>query len=459
MTPRVLVLGEALLDVDVAGRASRLSPDAPVAVVDDPVERPRPGGAALAAALAASDGADVVLATPLGDDADADTLRSVVPSGVEVIALPAEGGTPVKRRVLAAGQVLVRLDTGGTSGTWETPPADLDAAVRDVDAVLVADYGRGLTSIPAFQHLVTRLAERVPVVWDPHPRGAAPAAGTWLFLPNQSELSALDGTDVHAVGEVGDAARRVRERLAPRALAVTLGDRGALLVQGDAPPAVFGVEPVNGHDTCGAGDRFAAAATVRLARGDVMSEAVEHAVRSAASFVAAGGAAAYGEVGTSAAATGSGNDATDGLDVLARVRAAGGVVVATGGCFDLLHAGHVATLEAARRLGDCLVVLLNSDASVRGLKGPGRPLVPARDRARVLASLACVDAVVVFDEDRPDAALRDLRPHLWVKGGDYAGGPLPEQQVLDSWGGRSVVLPYLSGRSTTRLVAAANGHA
>ncbi|MDD9347580.1 MAG: hypothetical protein PV363_02215, partial [Mumia sp.] len=117
------------------------------------------------------------------------------------------------------------------------------------------------------------------------------------------------------------------------------------------------------------------------------------------------------------------------------------------------------TLQAARRLGDCLVVLLNSDASVRGLKGPGRPLVPARDRARVLASLACVDAVVVFEEDRPDAALQEIRPDLWVKGGDYAGGPLPEQQVLDRWGGRSMVLPYLSGRSTTGLVAAANRNA
>ncbi|MGH1561702.1 PfkB family carbohydrate kinase [Mumia sp. DW29H23] len=460
MSPRVLVLGEALLDVDVRGRASRLSPDAPVAVVDDPVERPRPGGAALAAALAAADGAEVVLATPLGDDADAQVLRTLVPAGVEVVPLPAEGGTPVKRRVLATGQVLVRLDTGGTSGTWDEPPAELEAAASAVDAVLVADYGRGLTTQPAFQALVSRLAERVPVVWDPHPRGAAPAAGTWLFLPNQSELSALEGADLCGIKDVGDAARRVLGRLGPRALAVTLGDRGALLVQGDAPSAVYAVDAVDGHDTCGAGDRFAAAATVRLARGDLVSEAVEHAVHAAAAFVAGGGAAAYGSSGEAAAAAGErSTGGGDGHEVVARVRADGGVVVATGGCFDLLHAGHVATLEAARRLGDCLVVLLNSDDSVRSLKGPGRPLVPARDRARVLASLACVDAVVVFEEDRPDDALRDLRPDLWVKGGDYAGGPLPEQQVLDTWGGRSVVLPYLSGRSTTRLVAAANGHA
>ncbi len=139
--------------------------------------------------------------------------------------------------------------------------------------------------------------------------------------------------------------------------------------------------------------------------------------------------------------------------------ATGGTVVATGGCFDLLHAGHVATLRAARRLGDCLVVCLNSDASVRRLKGPSRPLVPAADRARVLEALECVDAVLVFDEDTPAEALRRIRPHLWAKGGDYAGQDVPEAAVLAEWDGQAVVLPYLQGRSTTRLVTTAGRRA
>jgi rfaE bifunctional protein nucleotidyltransferase chain/domain len=141
--------------------------------------------------------------------------------------------------------------------------------------------------------------------------------------------------------------------------------------------------------------------------------------------------------------------------VVARTRAAGGTVVATGGCFDLLHAGHVATLEAARRLGDCLVVLVNSDASVRRLKGDGRPLVPERDRVRVLAALGAVDAVALFEEDTPLAALDVLRPDVWVKGGDYAAPALPETTLLAGWGGEVVVVPYLAGRSTTRLVQTA----
>ncbi len=138
---------------------------------------------------------------------------------------------------------------------------------------------------------------------------------------------------------------------------------------------------------------------------------------------------------------------------LARVRAAGGTVVATGGCFDVLHAGHVACLEAARRLGDALVVLLNSDASVTRLKGPGRPVNDEVDRARVLAALDSVDAVVVFSEDDPRAALEQLRPDVWAKGGDYGGAELPEAPLVRSWGGRVVLLPYLDGRSTTAVLA------
>ncbi|MFC7472271.1 adenylyltransferase/cytidyltransferase family protein [Actinomadura keratinilytica] len=122
-----------------------------------------------------------------------------------------------------------------------------------------------------------------------------------------------------------------------------------------------------------------------------------------------------------------------------------------GGCFDLLHAGHVALLEAARRTGDCLIVCLNSDASVRRRKGPGRPLVEAADRMRVLNALECVDAVAVFDEDTPERLLGELRPHIWAKGGDYARSSLPETRLVESWGGQVLLLPYLDGRSTTSL--------
>jgi rfaE bifunctional protein nucleotidyltransferase chain/domain len=168
-------------------------------------------------------------------------------------------------------------------------------------------------------------------------------------------------------------------------------------------------------------------------------------VDAASAFVAAGGAAATRRGGARPAPDGA-------IELAARVRSQAGTVVATGGCFDLLHAGHVRMLQAARALGDCLIVCLNSDASVRRLKGADRPLVAQEDRAAVLAGLDCVDAVALFEDDDPREVLRDIRPDIWAKGGDYAVADLPEAEVLAAWGGRAVIVPYASGRSTSRLI-------
>jgi D-beta-D-heptose 7-phosphate kinase / D-beta-D-heptose 1-phosphate adenosyltransferase len=178
-------------------------------------------------------------------------------------------------------------------------------------------------------------------------------------------------------------------------------------------------------------------------------------VTSASRFVAGGGAGAIGGDDSAQPAPAPGDDPV----ALARTtRAAGGIVVATGGCFDLLHPGHVRTLQEARALGDCLVVCLNSDASVRALKGPGRPVVGQEDRATVLRALGCVDGVVIFDEETPAAALERLRPHIWAKGADYAGRELPEAGVLADWGGEVVLLPFLQGKSSTRILMEASIH-
>ncbi|MDQ4096619.1 MAG: adenylyltransferase/cytidyltransferase family protein, partial [Actinomycetota bacterium] len=223
-----------------------------------------------------------------------------------------------------------------------------------------------------------------------------------------------------------------------------------VLVEGGGAPLVVPAVPVRGGDPCGAGDRFATSAAGLLAGGALVSEAVVGAVAAASRFVAAGGAGAVVE--RAEARVQPIGDPPDAHALAAEVRARGGTVVATGGCFDVLHAGHVGMIKAARALGDCLIVCLNSDASVRRLKGPGRPRAPQADRAAVLLALECIDAVAVFDEPTPVEILERLRPHVWVKGGDYAGADLPEAPVLAQWGGQAVVVPYLEGRSTTRLL-------
>ncbi|CAL9290114.1 MULTISPECIES: D-glycero-beta-D-manno-heptose 1-phosphate adenylyltransferase [Streptomyces] len=440
----LVVVGDALLDRDLTGRAERLAPDAPVPVVDDCGERTRPGGAALTAYLAARDGRDVTLVAGMGDDPASRELRRLLDPWLTLVPLPLTGPLPEKTRVLAHDRPVVRLDRGAGRTRAATDAAR--EAVRAAPAVLVSDYGRG-----AADALRDDLAARPPLVWDPHPRGGPPVPGTRLVTPAEKEAHALapqDGTPRRDLRAAAHSAAVLVRHWRAAAVAVTLGARGALLSYGEHPLLVPAPAAHPG-DSCGAGDRFAATAAGLLADGVLVAEAVEGAVAAATGFVAAGGAAA---VPSADAPPERPPDEDDPHALAARVRAAHGTVVAAGGCFDLLHAGHVGLLQAARRLGDCLVVCVNSDASVRRRKGGGRPVNPLADRIRVLRALACVDAVAVFDEDTPERLLADLRPDVWVKGGDYAAADLPEAALLQEWGGQAVLLPYLDGRSSTALM-------
>jgi D-beta-D-heptose 7-phosphate kinase/D-beta-D-heptose 1-phosphate adenosyltransferase len=238
---------------------------------------------------------------------------------------------------------------------------------------------------------------------------------------------------------------------------VTRGELGAILARAAGPkPVPIAVPRTTVTDPCGAGDRLAASLAVHLAAGRDLEGSAVLAVREAAAFLAGGGVAALGGRPDSFRQAVRSADRTD-ADALAlarRVRRAGGTVVATGGCFDLLHAGHARSLAAARRLGDCLIVCLNSDASVRRIKGASRPIINEEDRAELLLALQCVDAVLVFEEDTPETCLEELRPDIWVKGGDHDVRNLPETQLVQSWGGRCLTVPHVPARSTTHLAEA-----
>jgi D-beta-D-heptose 7-phosphate kinase/D-beta-D-heptose 1-phosphate adenosyltransferase len=464
MTAAITLVGDLLLDRDVVGSVTRVCPDAPVPVLDVEAELARPGGAGLAATLLAQDGLDVTLVAPVGrDDAGRHVSRLLAERGVRLLALPTEGITREKARVRAGDRSLVRLDRGTSCPPSGGLPGAVHDALRDADAVLVSDYAGGTTADAAVRSALSSVAATRPVVWDPHQRGEPPVPGARLVTPNEQEAAALAVRPVTPATRLA-AARYHADALlaswAAHAVCVTLGERGALLAYGSGAPLVVPAERIEGGDTCGAGDRFAATAAAALATGEVVSEAVQRAVAAASVFVASGGAAGVSvrPPATERREPSAGRSEPPGrLARVEGVRAAGGTVVATGGCFDLLHAGHVALLRAARALGDCLVVCLNSDDSVRRLKGPSRPVMPAADRVRVLEALVCVDAVVVFDEDTPERALERVRPDVWAKGGDYALADIPEADVVARWNGETVVLPYLDGRSTTALIGAATG--
>ncbi|WP_343447898.1 D-glycero-beta-D-manno-heptose 1-phosphate adenylyltransferase [Micromonospora schwarzwaldensis] len=460
----IVVVGDALLDRDLVGDVRRLSPEAPVPVIDDVQVRTRPGGAGLAATLATRGSRPVVLVTALSADPEGRELGDLLRArGIRVVDLGADVPTAVKSRVRAQSRSLLMLSQ--TSDRQAVLRRGLTDGERDLlrgaAAVLASDYGRGVLWDESVRDALTDVAADTPVVWDPHPRGASPVPGVRLVTPNSREAEQFTGIAGAGPNEDIDRAAALLERWPVAGVVITRGADGALLLESrqDAPFVAPGV-PVTALDTCGAGDQFAVAVTMRLADRAFTSAAVTSAVSVSAQFVAAGGASAVtdpasaGEPGRAAEQV---FDADDVVALTARVRTMGGTVVATGGCFDLVHAGHIAMLAQARRLGDCLVVCLNDDDSVRRLKGEARPVMPERDRALVLASLSSVDAVVLFGEDTPEEILKVVRPDIWVKGGDYRAEDVVEAGTVAAWGGRTVIVPYVEGRSTTGTIARIHG--
>lgn len=442
---RLVVIGDSLLDRDIEGSVERLCPEAPVPVVDDPQTKVRPGGAALAAALAAR-GRSVTLLTAISADAGGVELRAALrDAGVDVVAFESLGPTLEKIRIRSDGRTLLRIDRGG-KGPAPVIARPSDLKVMAGATVLVSDYGRGITHDANIREAIASASR---VVWDPHPRGGVPMPGCRLVTPNRAEAGLTADVDTAAISaRARDLAREWRADT----VAVTLGSGGALVASALGLPLAIPAPHIAMGDPCGAGDCFAMTAAGLIADGAGPAEAVTAAVAAATSFVVAGGAARA----LFASAKPPIQPTLDGVDaarrVIAQTRARGQRVVATGGCFDILHAGHVASLRAARALGGCLVVCLNSDASVRRLKGASRPVVGERDRVAVLSALAFVDAVVVFDGDTPESVLRDLRPDVFVKGGDYELAAMPEAQLVRSWGGEAVLVPYLEGYSTTGML-------
>lgn len=461
----LVVVGDAFLDVDVEGTSERLCPDAPAPVVDVAVDRYRPGGAGLAALLAAHDGIRVTLVSALAHDDRGRLLTgALADAGVDVVALDGASSTVEKARVLVAGRPVVRLDRGAARPAHPLLNDAAERAITEGDAVLVSDYGRGISASSTVRAALARAGRELPVAWDPHPRGAPPLPGVHLVTPNRSEMVTFTGAAEPATfGGVAVAASRLRARWAARAVAVTLGGEGAVVVMDGAQnPLVVPARPLPAVDPCGAGDRFASAAAAAMAGGATAPEAVQHAVPTATAWLAAGGVDSLHPPPTDGtvqepAAVYDGHRSgwapwDHAVQTAEEARARGGVVVAAGGCFDLLHAGHVQLLQQARSLGSCLIVCCNTDRSIRRLKGRGRPVVSEADRVALLHALECVDAVALFDGPTPIEPLEQIRPDLFVKGAEYLEEPLPESAVLGQWGGHVVTLPCLAGRSTTRFV-------
>ncbi|MEQ8820551.1 MAG: D-glycero-beta-D-manno-heptose-7-phosphate kinase [Sumerlaeia bacterium] len=443
---RVLVVGDAILDHYLAGSVSRTSPEAPVPVLNVERETWLPGGAANVARNLAAQEAQAVLVGVCGrDDAARELIRGLEADPLITPRLVQDPSRPttLKTRAMAQGQQMLRLDREDATSISEAVEQQVRAIVAEemprCDGVILSDYAKGLLT-PALIRAIVADAQAAgrEVIVDPKGRDYARYRGAALLTPNKKEAQDATGRVIKGEPSAIEAARDLQEIVAGEAICITLGGGGVGIFPRDGEPSFIPAQAREVFDVTGAGDTFIS--LLALARFSGLS--FEQAAR-------IGNAAAGIVVGRAGVATVRRNELRADLlgetgrrkrigrgelkEACRSLALAGKRIVFTNGCFDLLNVCHIRLLEQARSLGDVLVVAINSDAGVRALKGPPRPLLNARERAELLAALPYVDFVVEFEDETPEALLRDIQPAILVKGSTT--GEVVGRDIVESYGG------------------------
>jgi D-beta-D-heptose 7-phosphate kinase/D-beta-D-heptose 1-phosphate adenosyltransferase len=464
---RALVIGDLMLDEYLWGKAERISPEAPVQVVDVTREELRLGGAGNVVNNLAALGCGVTVCSVIGGDENGTILQHVFSGkGVDVSGVFEDPMrmTSKKTRVVAVNQQIVRIDRESReniSGDFEERIlAFLSDRGHEFQVILVSDYAKGVLT-PRLLAGITAAARRlgVPVVVDPKGSDFARYRGATILTPNRREAEIASGIMIRDEESLAQAATALLAAGEFEAILITRSEQGMSLFSRDGGASHIPTVAREVYDVTGAGDTVLAVLGVGLACGLDLAGAARLA------NVAAG--IAVGKVGTSTVSPAEiigevshshpdSDTKIKNLDVLAGIVASekekGRRVVFTNGCFDLLHVGHVKYLQKARSFGDLLVLGLNSDASVRRLKGEMRPLIGEAERAHILAALDCIDYVVIFDEDTPLRLIETLKPLVLVKGGDYTPDGVVGKDVVEAYGGRVELVEFVDGRSTTNII-------
>lgn len=463
---KVLVVGDIMLDRYIHGEVERISPEAPVPVLRHAQRYERAGGAANVAMNLAGLGCQAVLSGFWGSDTEQGELQTILERvGVDTVGVVSSSlPTISKTRIVGRTQQLLRLDIESR----DTPPAvEMDrlieratSLVDKVHAVVLSDYAKGALSRELCESVIRVARERgVPVLADPKTPDLSKYSGATSVCPNLGELSLATGIPSHQTDALLNAGQQQVAQHDLQFLTVTMSEKGI----GVLWPERRYHSPARARevfDVSGAGDTVIATIAASLAGGLKVETAIDLANLAAGIVVGKMGTVPIAQHELIAALTPSTN-LTAGDKILdrdrvsrrvAEWRASGETIVFTNGCFDLLHVGHITLLEDCRRFGTKLVLGLNADASVCRLKGPTRPIVGERERARVMAALASVDAVVLFEEDTPLELIRALQPNVLVKGGDYTIETVVGHEEVLAFGGRVEIVPTVEGFSTTNIV-------
>ena len=456
---KVLVVGDVMLDRYLFGGTGRISPEAPVPVVHVRETDDRAGGAANVAVNLASLGVTTTLMGIVGKDDEAAVLASIL--GQQNIDCRftsiSEWPTTTKTRIQSRGQQLIRLDREepAVSGSDKLTQA-LTKRLKNANAVVLSDYGKGALADIAAMIDACRGAG-LPVLIDPKGNDFEKYRGATLITPNQSEFESAAGI-CSSDDELVARAREMVSELDLMAILVTRSEKGMLLVQGSDEPLFLSTRAREVFDVTGAGDTVIAVLAGALASGESLQGAASLSNLAAGLVVRKTGAAAVtpSEIRVALHRRGQGGRglvAEEELQPLVEeAKERNETVVMTNGCFDILHAGHVAYLEEAKSLGDRLIVAVNDDDSVRKLKGESRPVNALEDRMAVLAGLAAVDWVVPFSEDTPTRLIQSLLPDILVKGGDYRSDEIAGAKDVLRNGGEVRVLAFREGHSSSRII-------
>lgn len=454
---RILVVGDVMLDQYWHGDTSRISPEAPVPVVNIAHEEARAGGAANVALNVHALGAQTTLMGLIGQDEAGEQLSALIQAdGVKTqLAVSQTVQTVVKLRIIGRNQQLIRLD-------FEDPKADVDdafmaqfmLALEETDLLILSDYAKGVLTDPQ-KFIQAAKLKGIPVVVDPKHIDLSVYQGASILTPNLKEFERAMGPVAHH-SDLTEKGMQLIENLGLEALLVTQGSQGMTLLERNATPLHIAAKAKEVFDITGAGDTVIAAIGAVLAKEKSFAKAAKFANIAAGLSVARLGTAAITKDDMNIALGEQPNvkskivhDQKQLKQILETRKANGDTIVMTNGCFDILHAGHISYLQEARALGDCLVMAVNTDLSVKRLKGDSRPINNTENRMAVLASLACIDYLIPFGEDTPEALISDLLPNILVKGGDYRPEQVAGGQAVKAQGGKVIILPFVDGLSTT----------
>jgi D-beta-D-heptose 7-phosphate kinase/D-beta-D-heptose 1-phosphate adenosyltransferase len=466
----VLVLGDVMLDRYIMGEVRRISPEAPVPVLHIRERYEVPGGAGNVANNLAKLGCGVFLLGIVGQDPEGEILRGFcLRNGMQdLLTVDKARPTITKTRIIAKDQQLLRLDDEQPEILRDSARAELldrfERTLAGCRAVILSDYGKGIFQTPGFCQSVISTARKhgVPVFVDPKGKQWERYSRATCITPNAAELEEVAEAPVQSELQLAQEAEKVRERHNAEWLLVTRGAKGMTLFGPRDQPLAIPTIAREVYDVSGAGDTVIATLAACVAAGLSLPEAAGIANTAAGIVVGKLGTqpVTAAELQNALRLEKSGNGvrnagksgSIESAQMQVRAwRSGGEKIVFTNGCFDLLHPGHIHLLQAAKALGGRLIVGLNSDASVKRLKGPRRPILTESDRLELLKALSCVDHVVVFDEDTPLKLIEALRPDILVKGSDYRIEQVVGREVVESYGGRIALVNLVEGYSTTRI--------